>query len=160
MRLIFVVCLSLFPFLSSYAQSDSRASEFTQNIQALEQKYGGRLGVAILSEQGKTLLEYRGMERFAMCSTFKALLAAAILARVDAKLETMDRKISYQASDLLDYAPISKEHLASGHLSVAQLSEAIVRYSDNTAANLLLNSMGGPQVLPIICELLGTRRPV
>jgi beta-lactamase class A len=79
-----------------------------------------------------------------MCSTFKWLLAAAVLARVDAGRERLDRVIRYGASDLLSYAPVARAKVALGGLSVRELCAAAVELSDNTAANLLLASLGGP----------------
>ncbi len=111
----------------------------------LEKKAGGRVGVSALdTESGKTL-EYRADERFAMCSTFKVLLVSAVLTRVDAKKESLDRTIPITAKDILSYAPITSTHLEKGAMSIEDLCDAAIRYSDNTAANLLLNSIEGPQ---------------
>jgi beta-lactamase class A len=126
--------------------------EFAAKVAALEKQHGGRLGVAVMSLQGQVLLSARENERFAMCSTFKALLGAAILARVDAQRESLGRVISYQESDLLDYAPITKDNLQAGGMTIAALNEASIQYSDNTAANLLLDAIGGPNALT---EFLG-----
>lgn len=129
--------------------------QFAERIADLEKQNGGRLGVAVISLSGEPLLSVRGNERFAMCSTFKALLGAAVLARVDAKRESLGRMISYQESDLLDYAPITKDNLASGGMSIAALNEASIQYSDNTAANLLLDAIGGPAALTAFLRSLG-----
>jgi beta-lactamase class A len=84
-------------------------------------------------------------ERFAMCSTFKLLLAATVLARVDAGKESLDRRVPYDTSDLLSYAPITRRHASEGGMSVGSLCAAAIQYSDNTAANLLLSTVGGPR---------------
>lgn len=49
----------------------------------LERVHGGRLGVAMLDTGSGRRIAHRGDQRFLMCSTFKLLLAAAVLARVD-----------------------------------------------------------------------------
>jgi beta-lactamase class A len=145
--------------LSSLAQAQvntkQHPQQFAQRIADLEKQNGGRLGVAVISLSGERLLSVRGNERFAMCSTFKALLGAAVLARVDAKRESLGRMVSYQESDLLDYAPITKDNLASGGMSIAALNEASIQYSDNTAANLLLDTIGGPAALTAFLRSLG-----
>jgi beta-lactamase class A len=82
-----------------------------------------------------------------MCSTFKWMLAAAVLARVDAGGERLDRVIRYGPKDLLGNAPVARANLARGGLPVGELAAAAVEVSDNTAANLLLASVGGPQGL-------------
>ena len=79
-------------------------------------------------------------------STFKVLLCSAVLSRVDSGLEQLDRRIRYRQSDLIEYSPITKEHLSEG-MTVAELCNATITMSDNTAANLLLSSIGGPKEL-------------
>jgi beta-lactamase class A len=89
-------------------------------------------------------LEHRADERFPMCSTFKLMAAAAALKRVDDGAERLDRRIAYGPSDLLDYAPIAKTHVADGAMTLADLCAAAIDWSDNTAANLILGVIGGP----------------
>ncbi len=90
-----------------------------------------------------------------MCSTFKFLLVSAILSRVDAHQETLDRFIHYTKTDLLDYAPITKAHLAEGGMTLSALCAAAIEYSDNTAANLLLAALGGPAHVTRFARSLG-----
>ena len=116
-------------------------------LKSIEASTGGRLGVATLDTGGPLAIGYKADQRFAMCSTFKFLAAAATLKRVDDKVETLDRPISYGADDLLEYAPIAKQHIGEGHMTVSALCSAAVEYSDNTAANLLLKQLGGPPAL-------------
>jgi beta-lactamase class A len=140
---------------SANAYSNSAQKEFSSKLTSLEKQNGGRLGVAVVSLKGMPLLRVRETERFAMCSTFKALLGAAVLARVDAQRETLGRSISYKESDLLDYAPITKDNLGAGAMTIAELNEASIQYSDNTAANLLLDAIGGPAELTKFLRSLG-----
>jgi beta-lactamase class A len=89
-------------------------------------------------------LAHRADERFAMCSTFKWVLAAAILVRVDRAQLSLDERVSYGLSDLLEYAPVAHEHVDEGSLTIEALARVAVTISDNTAANLLLAKVGGP----------------
>jgi beta-lactamase class A len=123
------------------------AGDFAARMAALEAGAGGRLGVAVWNSAEDARSGYRASERFAMCSTFKALLAAAVLARVDAGRESLEREVAYGPADLLDYAPVTKAHVAEGHMTVGALCAAAVELSDNSAANLLLASLGGPKGL-------------
>lgn len=113
-------------------------------ITVIEQRVGGRLGVAALDTGTQRRLEHRAEERFPMCSTFKLPLAAAVLHRADEGKEQLDRIVSYGESDLLEYAPVTREHVREGGMTVEALCAAAVEYSDNTAANLLLATIGGP----------------
>jgi beta-lactamase class A len=109
----------------------------------IEAESGGRLGVAMLDVGSGTLAGHRADERFPMCSTFKALAVAAILARVDAGKERLSRRIAVESKDILSYAPVTKQHVGQD-MTVGELCEAAVTLSDNTAANLLLASLDGP----------------
>jgi beta-lactamase class A len=92
-------------------------------------------------------MAWRAEERFVMCSTFKASLAAFVLARIDRGEDRLDDMVAYGAQDLLDYAPVAKQNLAAGAMSVSDMCKAIVELSDNTCANLLLARSGGPAAL-------------
>ncbi|WP_341958649.1 class A beta-lactamase [Pseudomonas sp. RC10] len=129
--------------LASDADGSSDAS-LQQKLAELEHRHGGRLGVAILDTGSQRLVSHRGDERFAMCSTFKALAAAHVLARVDRKEEDLSRLIVYGKDQLVPYSPTTEKHTGEAGLSVGSICEAAVTLSDNTAANLLLDSFGGP----------------
>ncbi len=109
----------------------------------IEKDGGGRLGIGVIDTGTGTSVGHRAYERFPMCSTFKILCAAAVLKRVDAGKEQLARRIPVTQADLLEYAPVTKQHL-NGDMTVSELCNAMVTLSDNSAANLLLKSMGGP----------------
>ena len=123
----------------------------------LERKSGGRLGVAILDTGSGKALAHRAGERFPMCSTFKFLAAAAVLARVDRKQETLERRIPFTKADLLEYAPVTTPRVGEGTMPLGDLCEAAVTMSDNTAANLLLATFGGPKGLTAYARSIGDR---
>lgn len=155
MRVILALLLCCLAWSAGATATEPPSKAFIDKLSALEHKSTGRIGVAVVSENGQLLLAYRADERFAMCSTFKALLGAAILSRVDARLESLDRAIAYRDADLLEYAPITRKNLAAGQMTVAELNAASIQYSDNTAANLLLNTMGGPAALTRYLRSIG-----
>lgn len=100
-------------------------------------------------------LAHRADERFAMCSTFKLLLAAAILSRVDRSMLSLDERVAYAKEDLLEYSPVTNEHVGEGGLSIEALAVAAVTVSDNAAANLLLAKVDGPSGLTSFVRGLG-----
>jgi beta-lactamase class A len=129
--------------------------DFAAAIGRIEADVGGRLGVAALRLGDGLRLAHRADERFAMCSTVKLLIVGAVLARVDRGQESLARAVAYSQADLLGYAPVSRAHLGEGALSVKALCEAAVTVSDNTAANLLLASLGGPVAITQFARGLG-----
>jgi beta-lactamase class A len=126
-----------------------------KRVEAIETRLGGRLGVAALDTGSSRRLEHRASERFPMCSTFKLLAVAAVLHRVDEKAEQLTRFIPYTKADLLEYAPVTTEHVHEGGMTLAALCAAAVEESDNTAANLLLQTIGGPEGLTRYARSLG-----
>jgi beta-lactamase class A len=131
------------------------ASSAAARVAAIEAAAAGRLGVAVVDASGALSLAHRADERFPMCSTFKALAAAAALQRVDAGADTLDRKIAYGPADLLEYAPVSKAHVGAGAMSLADICAAAIQWSDNTAANLILKTIGGPPAVTAFARALG-----
>jgi beta-lactamase class A len=116
---------------------------------------GGRLGVAALDggTGGRIGLDANG--RYAMCSTFKLPLAAAILAESDRGALSLADEIPFGAADLLDHAPVTRPSLPAGRLSVERLCAAIIEVGDNAAANLLLGRIGGPAALTAFMRRCG-----
>lgn len=90
-----------------------------------------------------------------MCSTFKWLLAAQVLARVDTGEESLERVVRYGPADLLEYAPVTRERVEAGGLTISELCAAAVQVSDNTAANLLLATVDGPAGFTAFLRTLG-----
>jgi beta-lactamase class A len=130
-------------------------SDASNQIAAIEARVGGRIGVAAFDTGSGRRLDYRADERFPMCSTFKFLAAAAVLKRVDEKQEQLDRFVSYDAKDILEYAPVTKAHLEEGGMTLGALCEAAIEQSDNTAGNLLLDAVGGPSGVTNFARSLG-----
>ncbi len=121
----------------------------------IEEQVGGRLGVAVLETGSGRMTGRRLEERFPMASTFKALLAGAVLARADAGLDRLDRRIRFSRDDLVAWSPVTERALGDDGMTLEALCEATVTTSDNAAANLLLGAVGGPAGLTAYLRGLG-----
>ncbi|ASP40234.1 hypothetical protein CHH28_16800 [Bacterioplanes sanyensis] len=128
--------------LTEQAFSSRAQSALTQQVQTVEASIGARIGVAVLAPDGRRGWHYQGDQRFALTSTFKTLLCAQLLNREGAA-NTM---ITMRQQDLVSYAPVMKTHIGET-LSAAQLCGITLASSDNSAANLVLNALGGPMAL-------------
>jgi beta-lactamase class A len=128
-----------------------------EDFAALEMASDGRLGVAVLDTRAGVsgFIGYHADERFPLCSTFKVLAAAAVLKRVDDGKEQLDRRVKFEASDLVTYSPVTKDHVGGDGMTVGELCTAAMTVSDNTAGNLILASLGGPQALTDYVRSLG-----
>jgi beta-lactamase class A len=132
-----------------------RAETGAEEFASLEKQTGGRIGLVAMDAATNKRVEYRAQERFLMCSTFKVLAVAAVLKRVDEKKEKLDRFVPYGEAQLLAYAPVTRAHVKEGGMTVEALCAAAISPSDNTAGNLLLETIGGPKGLTEFARSLG-----
>jgi beta-lactamase class A len=132
-------------------------SALGREVLRLERTSGGRLGFALLDTGTGLRFQHRGNERFPMCSTFKLLLAAAVLRQVETGAETFDRRIAVRKQDLVSWAPFTETRVGSD-ASVEELCAAAMTQSDNVAANLLLPLIGGPPGIGSFAKSLGDDR--
>jgi beta-lactamase class A len=127
----------------------------SRELAKIELASGGRLGVAVLNTTTSARTLHRGDERFPMCSTFKLVASAAVLARVDAGKQHLDQRIIFQKTDLVTYSPVTQTHTGAPGMSLAEICAAAIDYSDNTAANLILANIGGPAGFTQFARSLG-----
>jgi beta-lactamase class A len=140
---------------SSFAIWPVTAQEAPPALATYERETGGRIGLYAENLATGARIAWRADERFVMCSTFKASLAAFELARVDRGEEHLEAMIPFGANDLQPYAPVARQHLAKGEMSVADMCEGAVELSDNTCANLLLARIDGPAALTAFWRSIG-----
>ncbi|EUC14375.1 class A beta-lactamase [Paraburkholderia hospita] len=149
LRRSLLIALAAGPVIGVRAQP---ASSVSVNLAArgrfekLEASSGGRLGVAALNTADGSYVGYRESERFPMCSTFKLLVVALVLKRSMAERGLLDERVRYGDADLVANSPVTKRRVGEG-MTIGELSAAALQHSDNTAANLLLTAVGGPEVL-------------
>ncbi len=140
---------------SGYLHASSKGMrDLPAVLKQIEQSNGARLGVAVLDTATGERSGYRADERFPMCSTFKFLLVAAVLERVDGHQEKLDHVLAVPPKPLVSNSPLTEPH-AGGTMTVAELCQAALTRSDNTAANLLLATIGGPAGLTSFCRSIG-----
>ncbi|HEX8644201.1 MAG TPA: class A beta-lactamase [Allosphingosinicella sp.] len=108
---------------------------------------GARIGVAAIDTASGRRLVHDPLGRYSMASTFKLPLAAFVLSEAEQGRVRLDEQLEFAPGDPLDNSPVVAENLARGSLPVEALAAAIVRVSDNSAANLLLRRLGGPEAL-------------
>ncbi|CAM4441121.1 Beta-lactamase precursor [Mycobacterium basiliense] len=115
-------------------------TDFRSRFAELERQHEARLGVFVPATSTTTEIAHRAEERFAFCSTFKGLLVAAVLHQYP--IDHLDSMVTYSSADIRSTSPITEQHLQTG-MSIRGLCDAAIRYSDGTAANLLLDQIGG-----------------
>lgn len=139
----------------SAAGAATHASTVQARLQALEVEAQGRLGVFAVDTATGQSVAYRADERFMMLSSFKLLASALVLHRVDRGQESLARRVVYGPSDLVTYSPVTEQHADGSGMTLGALCHATLTTSDNTAANLILDSYGGPAALTAFARQLG-----
>lgn len=130
------------------------ATTLNDSISAIEQASSGRIGVAVLDTQNKQTWSYNGDSRFPMMSTFKTLACAKML-RASAKGELDSHATTLiNADELIPWSPVT-ETLVNNTITVEKACEATMLTSDNTAANIVLKHIGGPQGVTLFLRNLG-----
>jgi len=140
--------------LSSPAQSQEN-DELIEAVKRIEEKLGARIGIAVYDEETGRNWQYHADDRFPITSTFKTLACATLLSRVDAEQEQLDRILTFEESTLVTYSPITKARVGTNGMSLSELCEATMFMSDNTAANLILDTIGGPAAITAFTRSIG-----
>lgn len=124
-------------------------------LAALEARVGGRLGALVLDTASGRMTGHHYDEAFAMCSTFKLALAAAVLQQADQGRLKLDTALPYSQADMVPHAPVTGPNLTKGAMRIIDLAEAAQKTSDNVAANLLIKHLGGPAAITAIFRSWG-----
>lgn len=140
-------------FLAS--ASVAQDGDLNETITQIEAQLNARIGVAAYSVGSDMRWQYHADDRFPMSSTFKTLACAALLHRVDSNQEKLDRVVKIETKDIVSYSPITETRLADAGMTLAELCEATITVSDNTAGNLVLGAIGGPEGLTRFMRSIG-----
>ena len=124
-------------------------------VKDLEQRLDARIGLAVLDTETGTRWEHNGTDRFPLTSTFKTLACASVLHKVDAGKLQLEKTVRFSDQELVTYSPVTENHTGSDGMSVADLCSATMTTSDNTAANLILDQIGGPSGLNEFLRSIG-----
>lgn len=120
-----------------------------EKLAQLEASSNGKIGVSAFNMGNSSTIQYREKEPFHFQSTFKAMLAAAILKERMKNPHLLQQKLTYTKKDIVFWSPITKQHLlnTTGEMSIFDLCAAAIMYSDNAATNLLVKKLGGPKAM-------------
>ncbi|HTU67810.1 MAG TPA: class A beta-lactamase [Steroidobacteraceae bacterium] len=143
-RQILALCLAL-----GAAGGTANAASAERTLKDIHKRIGGRLGVHVLDSQSGKRFGIDDDSRYAMASTFKLPLAAALMWQVDRAAFGPDRPLAIDRKDLLPNSPAVEAKLNAGAtaMTIRELCAAVITLSDNAAANVLLTAIGGPPAL-------------
>ncbi|MFI4919295.1 MAG: class A beta-lactamase [Legionellales bacterium] len=123
-----------------------KSTSIQKKLAELEASTDGRIGLFAINTANNVRIQYRGEERFPMGSTAKVMAVSAILKQSMTDKHFLQQTINYKKNDLVDWSPITEQHLTDG-ITIASLCAATITHSDNTAMNLLMKKSGGPEAV-------------
>ncbi len=132
----------------------SHANKLHEDISLLEQQIDGRIGVSIWNTQSDRHWNYHGDERFPLVGTFKTLACATMLHKMEAGTLKKNATATVEKSNIVGWSPIM-EPLIGQNVRIEHACEAAMLMNDNTAANLVLNQIGGPRSVTLFLRTLG-----
>ncbi|WP_459500445.1 class A beta-lactamase [Bacillus sp. C1] len=137
---------------SEPSKQTKQENTVNHSFSKLEKEFDAKLGIYALDTGTNQTVTYRPDDRFAYASTSKALAVGALLRQNS--IEDLNQRITYTREDLSSYNPITEKHVDRG-MTLKELADASVRYSDNTAHNLILKQLGGPSEFEKILREIG-----
>ncbi len=154
--LLFIIAMFfLTPCRSSLAEAQEiKSSAIQKKLAELEASSGVRIGISATNTANNQRIQYRDDERFPFASTFKLMVVSAILKQSMVDSHLLQQKVNYKKQDIVYWSPITKKHLADG-MTIAELCASAIMYSDNTATNLLVKQLGGPQAVADFAHSIG-----
>lgn len=134
----------------------SYASQLDEDISLIEQQTSSRIGVSVWDTQTDERWDYRGDERFPLMSTFKTLACATMLSDMDSGKLSKNATAKVDERSIVVWSPVM-DKLAGQNTRVEHACEAAMLMSDNTAANLVLNEIGGPKAVTMFLRSIGDK---
>lgn len=136
----------------------TKLNEIQEKFAKLELSFGGRIGISAINTENNEHIQYRADERFPFCSTSKVIVVGAILNKSKKPPSILKKNIIYSQKELDNsgYHPITEKHIATG-MSISELSEAALQYSDNAAMNFLIKQLGGTEAVTAYARSIGDK---
>ncbi|MGY0216369.1 class A beta-lactamase [Endozoicomonadaceae bacterium StTr2] len=125
-----------------------------RDIVGIEKALSARVGVTVLDTGNNRVWNYKGNEKFPMASTFKTVACAKLLSDADSGKTALDSTVTVRQKDIVTYSPVTEKYIGK-KLSLREVCSATMLTSDNTAANIVLNAVGGPAAVTTFFQAAG-----
>ncbi|ERN39836.1 beta-lactamase class A [Rubidibacter lacunae KORDI 51-2] len=137
--------------------SNAGENDLIAAVQQIEARLNARIGIAVIDKETDRNWRYHAGDRFPINSTYKTIACAALLSRVDSGQEQLDRIVIFDESQLADYSPVTETRVGAPGMSLGELCQATIATSDNSAANFVMQAIGGPQAVTQFMRSIGDR---
>ncbi|MGV0742264.1 class A beta-lactamase [Mycolicibacterium sp. XJ870] len=143
--------------VAGLSSAPAHAAPVDDQISELEQRHNALIGIYAANLNSPRTVTHRPDEMFAMCSTFKGYAAGRVLQMVGRGELSLDQRVFVDAAAIVANSPVT-EARAGGEMTIGELCQAALQRSDNTAANLLLKTIGGPPGITAFARSVGDER--
>ncbi|WP_035573028.1 class A beta-lactamase [Halomonas halocynthiae] len=151
LRTALSLCLLVLP-ITLYA---SDKNELINSVRQIEANLNARVGIAVYDLESKRNWQYHADDRFPLSSTFKTLACAALLQQADTGQQQLAQTVTFTESELVSYSPVTEAFVGTEGMTLSALCEATLSMSDNSAANFILDAIGGPQAVTQFARSIG-----
>ncbi|MBS0236159.1 MAG: class A beta-lactamase [Proteobacteria bacterium] len=130
-------------------ETKTEQNTFQSTMAALEVQSHSQIGLSAVNMETGKKLEWRADERFKMASTVKLPIAVSVLHLIETHKLTLDKMIRIEPYELVPGSGKMGYFLTKPglELSIYNLLEPMIAISDNTASDILLAEVGGPQAV-------------
>lgn len=145
-KIIFLLCISLFS-VQLFAQN---TNELREELNKIISTKNATIGVSVKSIEDKDTVSINGKLNAPLMSVFKFHIALATLNLVDKEKLTLKQKIFIKKEDLHEdtWSPIRDEFPNGNmYLTLDQLLRYTVSHSDNNGCDILLELIGGTEIV-------------
>ncbi len=151
---------SLIIFLIPLCVSAQQDQALRNQIEEIAKPVKGIIGVSILGIESRDTLSLNGNARLVMHSVFKFPIALTVLHLIDTGKLTLDQPVHIKKRDMPKnlHSPL-RDKYPDGNvdLPISELLSYMVSQSDNSACDMLLKLIGGPQRVQAYMLQLGIR---
>lgn len=120
------------------------------DLAAVEAKSSAKIGVYVRDLDSGTSASYQGSERWYIASMVKVPVAIAVLRGVERGQYKLGTRLTLRAGDYLDGAGRTNSQSVGTALSIRYLLEQMMKYSDNTATDMLIDLVGVANVNQLV----------
>ena len=133
------------------------AAALERRVRAIDAAYAGDIGVHVHHLGRNETWGLRDDEIWYLASGVKVPVAIAVMREIEQGWLTLDTRVTLQPTDVVDGAGQTNAHRPGTRLTIAYLIEQMIIYSDNTATDMLIRTVGLGQVNAVAAELISAR---
>lgn len=127
-----------------------------QGLASVDERHAGDIGVYVRHLGRDESFSYRAEEPWYLASGVKVPIAIAVMRAIERGTLSLDTRVTLREDDYVDGAGGTNAFAAGTRLRVSYLLEQMIVFSDNTASDVLIRTVGIDRVNAVAAELSDT----